>query len=248
MCYNVGITLKKGVLSYMDRFAVFNEFARKAQGNRDYYVFGKPSQVGIIEDVLGYFGLSYEIEASSKSMHQKGLSTLQDYILNKASDEQVALVHSIVCDGRDVPKMNPVCDSAGKVFVSMPMNPAKYDCVDIIRDGMTRAIELTGNIPYFLDKDWHCGDIVAKMFEEIQSCKFLIADFTSQITGVYYEAGYARGLGKTVIHTCRDVDVSNLHFDVKHIQAITWKSADELAKKLEVAIRNKGLCGRNNQG
>lgn len=141
-----------------------------------------------------------------------------------------------------MPMPNLSSDSYGKVFVSMPMNSKKYSCVDVIRQGMCRGISATGNTPYFLDLDMHLSSIPDKLFEEIRSCRFLVADLTKQITGVYYEAGYAAALGKTVIHTCQEADMSNLHFDVKHIQAIVWNDADDLANKLSDAIRKKGLC------
>ena len=38
---------------------------------------------------------------------------------------------------------------------------------------------------------------------QIRKSKFLIADFTGQRGGVYYEAGFAYGLGLPVIWTCR---------------------------------------------
>jgi len=43
--------------------------------------------------------------------------------------------------------------------------------------------------------------------------------------GVYLEAGYAKGLGKQVIFTCHDNQVSRdrVHFDVKQVNTIFWK-------------------------
>lgn len=58
----------------------------------------------------------------------------------------------------------------------------------------------TKNKPYYLDLDSHNENIYDKMFEKIQSCKFLVADFTYQNESVYYEAGYAKSIGKTVIY------------------------------------------------
>lgn len=224
----------------MNRQAVFNALAQKAQSNRNYYIFGKPSQFGLIEDILGLFGFNVKIETHSECMHQNGLRVLQDFLLNKATDDQVKTVYGIICGNTSVPLRNPVCNSSGQVFVSMPMN-VKYGCVDMVRDGMRRGIEETGNIPYFLDQDIHLEDITVKMLDEIRSCKFLVADFTKHVTGVYYEAGYASALGKTVIHTCFAEDVSGLHFDINHVQAVVWKDADDLALRLADAIRKKGL-------
>ncbi len=42
--------------------------------------------------------------------------------------------------------------------------------------------------------------------------------------GVYFEAGFARGLGKAVIHCCKDnpESRSRLHFDIKQINTLFW--------------------------
>jgi nucleoside 2-deoxyribosyltransferase len=62
----------------------------------------------------------------------------------------------------------------------------------------------------------------------------MIADFTRYRGGVYFEAGYAQGLGKQVIFTCKRGDSwkENLHFDVEHYPFITWENESELFEKL----------------
>jgi len=47
--------------------------------------------------------------------------------------------------------------------------------------------------------------------------------------GVYWEAGMAYGLGKTVIQTCRDDNEAKrrIHFDLNQYQTMPWKQ-DEL--------------------
>ena len=79
------------------------------------------------------------------------------------------------------------------------------------------------------------------MLKEIRACKFLVADFTNQNKGVYFEAGYARALGKTVIHTCKESDFSNVHFDIKQTQFVIWKNEEDLETKLKKQIENSNL-------
>ena len=46
--------------------------------------------------------------------------------------------------------------------------------------------------------------------------------------GVYYEAGFAKGIGLEVIHLCKD-DIESkarLHFDVEQENTIFWKDKD----------------------
>ena len=78
-----------------------------------------------------------------------------------------------------------------------------------------------------------------RVLAEIQRAEFVIADFTGQRQSVYFEAGFARGLGRQVIWCCRHDDVPNLHFDTKHLGHVVWKdaSASDLRVKLEESIR-----------
>ena len=223
----------------MNKEQIYAIFRKKAEEDKYYFDFGR---YGIIEDLMAYFGLpSKEFKGTSSWVHEDNLKTLHDFLINSASGEQLALVYQIATGKNNVPTMNPVLPASGSVFVSMPMNKEKYDCVDDIRRGTETAIIASKNHPYYLDLDAH--NIYEKMFEEIQSCKFLVADFTYQNAGVYYEAGYAKGIGKTVIHICRSDEFDKLHFDVKQIQFIVWNNTDDLLQKLQRQIRESGLCG-----
>lgn len=227
----------------MNKLLIFNKFANLAQSDNEYYIFGKPSQIGIIEDLMAYLGLDYNIESNSMVMHNEELNTLKDFILNNASNEQLLMINNF-CDGiNPLPKINPISPSSGNVFVSMPMNKNKCSYVDEIRQGMELGIKNSNNKPYFLDKEIHCENIFTQMMKDINSCKFLIADLSTQNTGVYYEAGYAKALGKTVILTCKEDDFENVHFDLKQTQMIIWKDSNDLSNKLTESINKLNLGG-----
>jgi len=55
---------------------------------------------------------------------------------------------------------------------------------------------------------------------------------TGQRGGVYFEAGFALGLGKPVIWTCRSDDMEKLHFDTRQYNHVTWNTPIELKDKL----------------
>lgn len=223
----------------MNKEQIFIAFRKKAEQNNHYFNF---ERTGIIEEVLAYFGLhTKEFRGASSNVHEDNLKTLYEFIVNNASNEQLTLIYQIATDKNEVPEMNPILPSSGSVFVSMPMNKDKYDCVDDIRCGTEKAIKITNNSPYYLDLDAHNKNICDKMFEEIKSCKFLVADFTYQNCGVYYEAGYAKGIGKTVIHTCRQDEFKSLHFDLKQNQFVIWSNSTELEDKLSDQIIKSGL-------
>lgn len=67
--------------------------------------------------------------------------------------------------------------------------------------------------------------------------KFVLADFTGHRGGVYYEAGFAQGLGLDVIWTCRSDHVEELHFDIRQYNCITWDQTD--LNNFRQKIRNR---------
>lgn len=58
---------------------IFNEFAKMAQSDNEYYTWGNPSQIGVIEDTLAYFGLDYTLASHSGMMHQKTLKVCETF-------------------------------------------------------------------------------------------------------------------------------------------------------------------------
>ena len=90
----------------------------------------------------------------------------------------------------------------------------------------------------------HNHQIVPEMLYEIKNSRFVVAELSQHNNGAYYEAGYALGLGKEVIHICSEKELkSKLHFDVAQINTITYKDvneiADKLKKRIQVTIENK---------
>ena len=105
---------------------------------------------------------------------------------------------------------------------------------DYYKNGIKKAIEEAGYIPVRIDlQDFNekiCDEIIA----EIRRTKFLIADFSGLRSGVFFEAGFAKGLGREVIFTVREADVEKLkeHFDTRQYNHIVYDSPEDLHKKL----------------
>ncbi len=94
------------------------------------------------------------------------------------------------------------------------------------------AIEEAGYSAYRVDEEPHSDNIIFKIMAEIKNSRFLVADITEQRNGVYFEAGYALGLGLPVIWSVRRDDVDNVHFDTAQYNQIRWGSAEELKEGL----------------
>ena len=116
-------------------------------------------------------------------------------------------------------------DASSKCFVAMSFDK---DIEDIFSIGIQPGVSALGYEVIRVDKVAHNEKIDSKICELINQSRFVIADFTRQRNGVYYEAGYAKGLGLPVIQTCKHSDFNNLHFDIKTINTIGYHTAAEL--------------------
>ena len=124
-----------------------------------------------------------------------------------------------------------------KAFMAMAFSPAQY-FKELLRDYLKPAAKQT---EYDLDNplliDPKAGNIHARMEAEIRTSRFVVAEITDGNDGAYWEAGFAKGLGKPVIYTCKK-DVKP-HFDVGADYIIFWEEdkPEEAAAQLKAVIR-----------
>jgi hypothetical protein len=74
---------------------------------------------------------------------------------------------------------------------------------DAWTNGFDPGIRIAGFHPVRIDNKDYVGGISDEIMAEIRRSRFVVADYTGQRNGVYFEAGFALGLGLTVIPTCR---------------------------------------------
>jgi len=113
----------------------------------------------------------------------------------------------------------------------------------VYADAIAPAIRESGFEPLRIKDENVPSDVTINdaILAAIKRSKFTIADFTDNRNGVYFEAGYALGLGQKVIYTCRNADFESIHFDTNHYQYIVWETPEQLKKglidKIEVFIK-----------
>jgi hypothetical protein len=86
---------------------------------------------------------------------------------------------------------------------------------DVWQNGFDPAIRAAGFDPFRIDAKDYVGPISDEIIAEIRRSRFVVADYTGQINGVYFEAGFALGLGLTVIPTCH-ADEAPQYFGLDH--------------------------------
>jgi hypothetical protein len=104
-------------------------------------------------------------------------------------------------------------------------------------NGFDPGVREAGYQPSRIDGKEFVGGITDEIMSEIRRSRFVVADYTGQKAGVYFEAGFALGLGLTVIPTCRADQIDKLHFDVRHLNTLVWTAPEDLQKSLNTMIR-----------
>ena len=122
----------------------------------------------------------------------------------------------------------------GQCFVAMWFSEETRAAYEV---GIKPAIVKAGCWPIRIDQKEHNNEIPDEIIAEIRNSQFMVADFTGQRLGVYYEAGFAMGLGRKVIWCCRKDEIGKLHFDTNHKNHIDWETATELYERLYTRIR-----------
>ena len=120
------------------------------------------------------------------------------------------------------------------VFVAMRFGGTeeKSNMDAAFQQAIQPAIEQAGYRATRVDLSEHNDWIMDKVLGDIRTAPFVVADFTGNRNGVYFEAGFARGLGIRVIHTCREEHLDQAHFDTKQLNHVVWQTPADLRKKL----------------
>jgi len=105
------------------------------------------------------------------------------------------------------------------------------------KKGFKPALIETGYTPLRIDFKEHNEKICDVIIAGIRESGLLVADFTGQRGGVYFEAGFAKGLGIPVIWTCRKDYEESLHFDTRQYNHIIWEKPEDLKEQLVNRIR-----------
>jgi hypothetical protein len=125
----------------------------------------------------------------------------------------------------------------GRCFVAMACDPS-LDQAYV--EGILAAVKTDcGCDAVLIEKEQHNDKICDRALSEIRRAEFVVADVTLHRQNVYFEAGFALGLGREVIWTCREDEFSRekQHFDTRQYPHILWKGPFDLRTKLRDRIR-----------
>jgi hypothetical protein len=103
-------------------------------------------------------------------------------------------------------------------------------------NGIKAALSETGFDVIRADLVQHNGKIDDRIVADIRQSALVVADFSGHRPNVYFEAGFALGLGRAVIWTCSTSDIAAAHFDTRQYNHILWNSPEQLRERLRNRI------------
>ena len=142
---------------------------------------------------------------------------------------------------------------AGVKRAFMAMKFGDEELTDVFMNCFKSAAKRAGYELMKLDDEPRAGLIDDRLRLEIRTSRFLIADLSHANNGAYWEAGYAEGLGRPVIYTCKqsifesDDPAIKPHFDTNHHLIIPWDTddlqaaEDRLATTIRVTLPSEAI-------
>ena len=182
-----------------------------------------------------------EIDYFFDYMAKKGWLKSRAYGANSTHSEHSdnTIPVTVTIDGYSrIGDLETKIDSA-QAFVAMWFSD---EMQKMYEEGIIPAIKDAGYKPMRIDRKPDLDKIDDEIIGEIRRSLFIVADMThgddGARGGVYYEAGFAYGLGKAVIYTCREDMIEKIHFDTRQYAHILWKEEDlgELSNQLRDRI------------
>lgn len=117
-------------------------------------------------------------------------------------------------------------------FVCMPLNPSFNDIYEL---GIKTVVQESGFRCLRADEIHHNMGILRVVYDQIISAHIIIADMTGQNPNVYYEVGFAHGIGKEVVLLTQKMD--DIPFDLRGFNHIMYEGKimvlkDKLQKRI----------------
>jgi nucleoside 2-deoxyribosyltransferase len=177
---------------------------------------------------LLYAKNSDEAEFFIKALSDQGLIENSQYTLDaKGSTCKVTTTGWL-----EVEKIKQSGKDSADAFIAMWFSEERAEH----HVAIATAIRNTGYSPIRIDRIEHVNKIDDEIIARIRRSRFLVADFTGQRNGIYFEAGFMLGLGRPVIWACEKSDLSNVHFDTRQYNTIDYLDTNDLRQRLENRI------------
>lgn len=121
----------------------------------------------------------------------------------------------------------------GYAFIAMAMDPQDHSLVDVL-EALKEASLRCGVRAERIDEPQSNERITDRIMESIRKAEYILVDLTNLRPNVFFEAGYAHGLGKIPIYFARHG--TKLEFDLKDYPVLFFRNLKELKDVIEKRI------------
>ncbi len=128
----------------------------------------------------------------------------------------------------------------GYAFIAMPIRGSDDPSEDVLDTIIATCTEL-GIYVERIDQVESNEKITDRILDSIRNSEFVIVDLTDNRPNVFYEAGFAQGIGRTPIYIAKEGN--KLEFDIKDFPIIFYTTnrslKEKLKRRLEALTREK---------
>lgn len=144
-------------------------------------------------------------------------------------DEAIGLLTSRSC--ATLVRETRVGQTMTKQLFAFVLMPFSSEFSDVYHLGIKQAVEDAGMLAERVDEQvFHAERMLERIYNQIDSCDFIIADMTGRNANVFYEVGYAHAKGKRCILLTNNAD--DIPFDLKHHRHIVYDDIVSLKSRL----------------
>lgn len=189
------------------------------------------SKSPIFVDLLGEY---LQMKEKSKGYHSKSI------LVHRVQQILISALQLLDSPLVTVPRPEPLSTQAtldteaGYAFIAMPMDPNDHALVDILEAVKETAARCSIHAER-VDESLSSERITDQILDSIRRAEYIIVDLTNSRANVYFEAGFAHGLGKTPIYFAEQG--TKLEFDLKDYPVLFFRNLKELRDLLEKRLR-----------
>ncbi len=175
-----------------------------------------------------------EIKEQSKKWHSKSILVhrICQLLIGALTliDSPLAKTKTLLKDD----KLTTFNVEQGYAFIAMPMDAEDHALVDVL-EAIKEAAKKCGVQAERIDEPQSNERITDRILESIQRAEYIIVDLTKSKPNVFFEAGYAHGIGKIPIYFARQG--TKLEFDLKDYPVLFFRNLKELKESIDKRIR-----------
>ena len=211
------------------------KFLQRVREKTEY--FGEEIKLGDIETVvpLAYAKNSDELIALFTLMIEKKMAKI-GVVKNENDDGKRTVKITLSADGWDLTNsLEDKNKESDRGFIAVWF----YDSMNENINAAEEAISESGFHPVCIRDEHFSERIMDKALGEIRRSRFVIVDLTGNRGSVFFEAGFAHGLGIEIIYVyCEEHngEQTSLEFYVRHYQCYKYKTPSELKEIIKTAI------------